>query len=114
MPGGEASWPQFDYYTIHPERLKPIVATLGMEHMGGRQTIEIGHGGNDYVYSNELPENGGEITSLMDVYKNNIRLVEAIPKEAPRNHSPQVALEARNVEPGRYGGLPGSGKKPTK
>ena len=22
MPGGEASWPQFDYYTIHPERLK--------------------------------------------------------------------------------------------
>ena len=44
MPGGEASWPQFDYYNIHPERLKPIVATLGMEHMGGRQTIEVGPG----------------------------------------------------------------------
>ena len=47
----KASWPQFDYYTIHPERLKPIVATMGMEHMGGRQTIEIGPGGNHYVYS---------------------------------------------------------------
>src|SRR5262245_56451903 len=47
MPGGEASWPQFDYYKIHPERLKAVVATLGMEHMGGRQTIEVGPGGND-------------------------------------------------------------------
>jgi len=32
MPGGEASWPQFDYYTIHPERLKPIVATFAFPH----------------------------------------------------------------------------------
>jgi hypothetical protein len=63
MPGGEGAWPQFDYYTLHPERLKPIVATLGMEHMGGRQTVEAGPGGNDYVYSNESPENGGVITS---------------------------------------------------
>ena len=51
MPGGEASWPQFDYYKIHPERLKPVVATIGIEHMGGRQTIETGPGGNQYVYS---------------------------------------------------------------
>ena len=42
MPGGEASWPQFDYYQIHPEKLKSIVATIGIEHMGGRQTIETG------------------------------------------------------------------------
>src|SRR5581483_2176819 len=59
MPGGEASWPQFDYYAIHPERLKPVIATLGMEHMGGKQTIEAGPGGNDYLYSSELTENGG-------------------------------------------------------
>jgi hypothetical protein len=112
MPGGEASWPQFDYYTIHPERLKPIVATLGMEHMGGRQTIEVGPNGNDYVYSSELPENGGVITSLMDVYNNNIWLVEAIAKAATDNHWPRVDVKAGNVEPGVNGGFQGSVKSP--
>jgi hypothetical protein len=85
MPGGEASWPQFDYYTPHPERLKPIVATLGVEHMGGRQTIETGPDGNDYAYSGELPENGGVITSLIDVYNNNIWLIEAIARSKSRH-----------------------------
>ena len=112
MPGGEASWPQFDYYTIHPERLKPIVATLGMEHMGGRQTIEVGPDRNDYVYSSELPENGGVITSLMDVYNNNIWLVEAIAKAATDNHWPRVDVKAGNVEPGVNGGFQGSVKSP--
>src|SRR6266566_2380997 len=112
MPGGEASWPQFDYYTIHPERLKPIVATLGMEHMGGRQTVEVGPNGNDYVYSSELPENGGVITSLMDVYNNNIWLVEAIAKAATDNHWPRVDVKAGNVEPGANGGFQGSVKSP--
>jgi hypothetical protein len=112
MPGGEASWPQFDYYTIHPERLKPIVATLGMEHMGGRQTIEVGPDGNGYVYSSELPENGGVITSLMDVYNNNIWLVETIAKAATDNHWPRVDVKAGNVEPGVNGGFQGSVKSP--
>ena len=112
MPGGEASWPQFDYYTIHPERLKPIVATLGMEHMGGRQTVETGPRGNDYLYSSELPENGGVITSLMDVYNNNIWLVEAIAKAATDNHWPRVDVKAGNVEPGINGGFQGLVKSP--
>ena len=112
MPGGETSWPQFDYYTIHPERLKPIVATLGMEHMGGRQTVETGPGGNNYAYSSELPENGGVITSLMDVYNNNIWLVEAIAKAATDNHWPRVDVKAGNVEPGVNGGFQGSVKSP--
>jgi hypothetical protein len=112
MPGGEGSWPQFDYYAVHPERLKPIVATLGMEHMGGRQTIEVGPGGNDYVYSDELPENGGVITSLMDVYNNNIWLVETIAKAATDNHWPRVDVKAGNVEPGVNGGFQGSVKSP--
>ncbi len=112
MPGGEASWPQFDYYTIHPERLTPIVATLGMEHMGGRQTVETGSGGNDYLYSTELPENGGVITSLMDVYNNNLWLVEAIAKAATDNHWPRVDVKAGNVEPGVNGGFQGSVKSP--
>jgi hypothetical protein len=112
MPGAEASWPQFDYYAMHPERLKPIVATLGIEHMGGRQTIEVGHGGNQYVYSSELPENGGVITSLMDVYNNNIWLIEAIARAATDNHWPRVDVKAGNVGPGVNGGFQGTVKSP--
>jgi hypothetical protein len=112
MPGGEGSWPQFDYYTMRPERLKPIVATLGIEHMGGRQTIEVGPGGNQYVYSNELPENGGVITSLMDVYNNNLWLVEAIARAATDNHWPRVDVKAGNVGPGVNGGFQGTVKSP--
>jgi hypothetical protein len=112
MPGGEASWPQFDYYSIHPERLKPIIATLGMEHMGGRQTIETGPGGNHYAYSGERPENGGVITSLMDVYNNNIWLIEAIARAATDNHWPRVDVKTGNVEPGVNGGFQGLVKSP--
>jgi hypothetical protein len=112
MPGGEASWPQFDYYTTHPERLKTIVATVGIEHMGGRQTVEVGPGGNQYVYSKELPENGGVITSLMDVYNNNIWLVEAIARAATDNHWPRVDVKAGNVGPGVNGGFQGTVKSP--
>ena len=43
--------------------------------MGGRQTIETGPDGNRYAYSSEWPENGGVITSLVDVYNNNVWLV---------------------------------------
>lgn len=112
MPGGEGSWPQFDYYTLHPERLKPIVATLGMEHMGGRQTIEIGPDGNQYVYSSERPEDGGVITSLMDVYNNNIWLVEAIARAATDNRWPRVDVKAGEVAPGVNGAFQGRVKSP--
>jgi hypothetical protein len=112
MPGGEASWPQYDYYTMHPERLKAVVATLGMEHMGGRQTIETGPGGNQYVYSSESPENGGVITSLMDVHNNNIWLVEAIARAATDNRWPRVDVKSGNVEPGVNGGFQGTVKSP--
>lgn len=112
MPGGEGNWPQFDYYTMHPEKLKSIVATLGMEHMGGRQTIESGPGGNEYSYSSEAPENGGVITSLMDVYNNNIWLVETIARAATDNHWPRVDVKAGNVAPGVNGGLQGQVKSP--
>jgi hypothetical protein len=112
MPGGEAGWPQFDYYTMRPERRNPIVATLGMEHMGGRQTIEVGPGGNQYVHSRELPENGGVITSLMDVHNNNIWLIEAIARAATDNRWPRVDVKAGNVEPGINGGFQGTVKSP--
>ena len=112
MPGAEASWPQFDYYTIHPERLKSIVATVGVEHMGGRQTVEVGPGGNQYVYSSERPEDGGVITSLMDVYNNNIWLVEAIARAATDNHWPRVDVKAGDVGPGVNGGFQGTVKSP--
>jgi hypothetical protein len=112
MPGGEPSWPQFDYYTIHPERLKPIVATIGIEHMGGRQTIESGPGGNQYTYSSESPENGGVITSLMDVHNNNIWLVEAIARAATDNRWPRVDVKSGNTGPGINGGFQGTVKSP--
>jgi hypothetical protein len=113
MPGGEASWPEFDYYTIHPEKLKTIVATIGVEHMGGRQTIEVGPGGNQYTYSNESPENGGVITSLMDVYNNNIWLIEAIARAATDNHWPRVDVKAGSTAgPGVNGGFQGTVKSP--
>lgn len=109
MPGGEGSWPQFDYYTVHPEKLKSIVVTLGMEHMGGRQTVEVG---NQYSYSSERPENGGVITSLMDVYNNNIWLIEAIARAATDNHWPRVDVKSGNTGPGVNGGFQGLVKSP--
>jgi hypothetical protein len=80
--------------------------------MGGRQTIETGPGGNQYVYSSELPENGGVITSLMDVYNNNIWLVEAIARAATDNHWPRVDVKAGDVGPGVNGGFHGTVKSP--
>ena len=112
MPGGEASWPQFDYYAIHQERLKPVIATVGMEHMGGRQTIETGPGGNQYGYSSELAENGGVITSLMDIHNNNIWLIEAIARAAADNHWPRVDVKSGNTGPGINGGFQGTVKSP--
>jgi hypothetical protein len=107
MPGGERSWPT-DYLSTHPESMKGVVATLGMEHMGGRQTIEVGPGGNDYIYSKELPENGGVTTSLIDVYNNNIWLVDAIARAAIDNRWPRVDVKSRDVEPGVNGGFQGT------
>jgi len=113
MPGAEASWPQYDYYNIHPERLKTIVATVGMEHMGGRQTIEAGPDGNTYTYSSARPEDGGVITSLMDVHNNNIWLVETIARAATDNHWPRVDVKAgASAGPGVNGGFQGTVKSP--
>jgi hypothetical protein len=113
MPGGEASWPQYDYYTMHPERLKTIVATVGMEHMGGRQTIEAGPDGNTYAYSSARPEDGGVITSLIDVHNNNIWLVEAIARAATDNQWPRVDVKAgASAGPGVNGGFQGTVKSP--
>lgn len=112
MPGGEPSWPQFDYYAIHADLLKRVVATIGIEHMGGKQTIETGPGGNQYAYSSERPEDGGVITSLMDVHNNNIWLVEAIARAATDNHWPRVDVKSGNTGPGINGGFQGSVKSP--
>jgi hypothetical protein len=80
-----------------------------MEHMGGRQTVE---NGNQYAYSSERPENGGVITSLMDVYNNNIWLIEAIARAATDNHWPRVDVKSGNTGPGVNGGFQGLVKSP--
>jgi hypothetical protein len=77
--------------------------------MGGRQTVEIG---NRYEYSKEAPENGGVITSLMDVHNNNIWLVEAIARAATDNHWPRVDVKSGNTGPGVNGGFQGTVKSP--
>jgi len=112
MPGAEATWPQYDYYTIHPEKLKTIVATIGIEHMGGRQTIETGPGGNTYAHSNARPEDGGVITSLIDVNNNNIWMVEMIARAATDNHWPRVDVKSGRGVPGVNGGFQGAVKSP--
>jgi hypothetical protein len=110
MPGAEASWPQYDYYNIHPEKLKTIVATVGMEHMGGRQTIEVG---DTYGYSKEKPEDGGVITSLIDVHNNNPWMVGMIARAATDNKWPRVDVKAGQAAgPGMSGGFQGSVKSP--
>jgi hypothetical protein len=80
--------------------------------MGGRQTIETGAGGNEYEYSKEKPEDGGVITSLMDVYNNNIWLVEAIARAATDNRWPRVDVKSGNTGPGVNGGFQGLVKSP--
>ena len=55
---------------------------------------------------------GGVITSLMDVYNNNIWWVETIAKAATSNNWPRVDVKAGNVEPGVNGGFQGTVKSP--
>jgi len=105
MPGAESAWSLYDYYLNNPEALNPIVATMGMEHMGGRSTYERGPDGNDYVYSSASPENGGVITSFIDVNNNNIWLIDSIAKAARDNHWPRVEASSGNVAPGVNGGF---------
>jgi hypothetical protein len=105
MPGAESAWSQYDYYLNNPDKLKPIVATMGMEHMGGRSTIETGPGGDDYVYSTAAPQDGGVITSFIDVNNNNNWFIDTIAKAAQDNNWPRVEASTGNVAPGVNGGF---------
>ena len=105
MPGAESAWSQYDYYLNNPQKLQPIVATMGMEHMGGRSTIETGMGGNDYVYSSANPQDGGVITSFIDVNNNNVWFIKTIAKAAQDNNWPRVLASSGNVAPGVNGGF---------
>jgi hypothetical protein len=110
--GGEASWPEYDYYTIHPDKLKSIVATIGVEHMGGRQTVEDRRRRQPVRVLRRAAGRWSVITSLMDVHNNNIWLVEAIARAATDNHWPRVDVKAGNVGPGVNGGFQGTVKSP--
>ena len=48
----------------------------------------------------------------MDVYNNNIWLVETIARAATDNHWPRVDVKAGNVVPGRQRRIPGRGEEP--
>lgn len=113
MPGAEGAWSAFDFYLNNPDKLKPIVFTMGMEHMGGRNTREVGPGGNDYIYSPEGPNAGGLITSLIDVNNNNIWLINAIKKAAEDTNWPRVEALSGTVAPGLNGGYQKTVNSPT-
>jgi hypothetical protein len=105
MPGAEGAWSQYDYYLNNPQKLQPIVATMGMEHMGGRSTLETGVGGDSYVYSSASPQDGGVITSFIDVNNNNLWLINTIAKAAQDNNWPRVEASSGTVAPGVNGGF---------
>jgi hypothetical protein len=113
MPGAEGAWSAYDYYLNNPDQLKPILFTMGMEHMGGRSTIETGPGGNDYVYSSGGPNSGGLITGFIDVNNNNIWVINAIKKAAQDNNWPRVEASSGGVAPGVNGGYQKSVLSPT-
>jgi hypothetical protein len=105
MPGAESAWSQYDFYLNNPDKLQPIVATMGMEHMGGRSTLETGPGGNDYVYSSAAPQDGGVITSFIDVNNNNQWFIDTIAKAAQDNNWPRIEASSGGVAPGVNGGF---------
>jgi hypothetical protein len=105
MPGAEGAWSQYDFYLNNPQKLQPIVATMGMEHMGGKSTYETGPGGDDYVYSSASPQDGGVITSFIDVNNNNIWFINTIAKAAQDNNWPRVEASSGTVAPGVNGGF---------
>jgi hypothetical protein len=105
MPGAEGAWSQYDYYLNNPQKLQPIVFTMGMEHMGGKTTQETGADGNSYVYSTAAPQDGGVITSFLDLNNNNTWLVNTVAKAAQDNSWPRVEASAGGVAPGVNGGF---------
>jgi hypothetical protein len=113
MPGAEGAWSQYDYYLNNPQALQPIVATMGMEHMGGKSTIETGPGGNSYVYSTAGPQDGGLITSFIDINNNNTFLINVVAKAAQDNNWPRVEASSGGVAPGLNGGFQKSVLSPT-
>ncbi|HKE40392.1 MAG TPA: hypothetical protein VKG21_11175 [Casimicrobiaceae bacterium] len=105
MPGAESAWSQYDFYLNNPDKLTPIVATMGMEHMGGRSTLETGADGNNYVYSTASPQDGGVITSFLDLNNNNIWLIDTVAKSVQDNSWPRVEASSGTVAPGVNGGF---------
>ena len=104
MPGAEGAWSAYDYYLENPSLLKPIQFTMGLEHMGGRSTVEAGADGNDYEYATGGPNSGALITSFLDVFNNNLWLVDTVKRAAEDNHWPRVAASDGGIAPGVNGG----------
>ena len=102
MPGAEGAWSQYDYYSIHPEKIPPLVAAIGMEHMGGKATIETGADGNDYVYHPGAPSDGGIITGYIDLDPNEWMIKQI--KNAIKDNGCQRAEAKSNSLPGVNGG----------
>jgi hypothetical protein len=108
MPGGESSWPQFDYFgeSWYPEKAKDVMIILGMEHMGEMEAIETGVGGNDFQNSGR-PE-----TSFVLLRSNTPWAKKVVVKAIQDNKWPRVDVKAGAVEAGVNGGYMGGVRTP--
>ena len=110
MPGAEGAWSAYDYYNINPAKIPPIMATIGMEHMGAKATIETGVGGNEYRYSPQAPKDGGVITSYI-LLDNTEWFFKQIKKAAEDNG--WIRVEAKTTAiPGVNGGYQSAVRSP--
>ena len=102
MPGAEGAWSAYDYYEIHPEKITPLIAAIGMEHMAGKATIETGPGGNDYRYHPGSNRDGGIITGYIDLDPNEWMIKQIA--EAIKDNGWERAEAKSNALPGVHGG----------
>jgi hypothetical protein len=102
MPGAESAWSQYDYYSIHPEKIAPLIAAIGMEHMGGKATIETGPDGNDYVYQPGSNRDGAIITGYIDLDPNEWMIKQI--RNAIKDNGWERAEAKSNALPGVNGG----------
>jgi hypothetical protein len=107
MPGAEGAWSQYDYYTIHPEKITPLIAAIGMEHMAGKATIEVG---NDYLYHPGSNSDGGIITGYIDIDPNEWMLKQIA--NAIQDNGWERADAKTNSLPGIHGGYQSGVKSP--
>jgi hypothetical protein len=98
MPGAEAAFAEQDYAARHPKIHKPVVAAIGIEHLGQMEYVEQPPG-------KPFQPNGLEELSTVWV-SNNQRLVDLAIGAVRDNHLKRVQVQCPG-RPGSHGGPQG-------